>query len=92
MLDTFQVAMALMPLDIQGSLTQLQTLLLTISTTIAVIALICLGIVAMLKFNKTGSFREVLSGLGTVFIGVFLAAAAVALVTVFQGIATSTVK
>lgn len=56
-----------------------------ISSTIAVIALIILGNIAMVKF-KQGAIRETLSGLGVIILGILLISASAAIVTMFMAV------
>ena len=56
-----------------------------ISSTIAVIALIILGIIAMVKF-KQGAIRETLSGFGVIVLGILLISASTAIVTMLMAL------
>lgn len=76
-------------MNLSSFLTSVQTNLTAISTTVAIICMVVLGLMAMTKFNKTGSFREVLSGFGVVVFGVLLVSAGTALVTVFMALGAS---
>lgn len=69
----------------QSFLNSIQNNLTTFSTTIAVIALVVLGIIAMIKF-KQGAIRETLSGFGVIVLGILLISAAGAIVTMLMAL------
>lgn len=69
----------------QSFLNSIQNNLTTFSTTIAVIALVVLGIIAMVKF-KQGAIRETLSGFGVIVLGILVISAAGAIVTMLMAL------
>lgn len=69
----------------QSFLNSIQNNLTTFSTTIAVIALVVLGIIAMIKF-KQGAIRETLSGFGVIVLGILLISASTAIVTMLMAL------
>ena len=69
----------------QSFLNSIQNNLTTFSTTIAVIALVVLGTIAMIKF-KQGAIRETLSGFGVIVLGILLISASTAIVTMLMAL------
>ncbi len=69
----------------QSLLDSIQNNLTTFSTTIAVIALVVLGIIAMVKF-KQGAIRETLSGFGVIVLGILVISTAGAIVTTLMAL------
>jgi|GEM_PF-7050926 len=69
----------------QSLLDSIKNNLTTFSTTIAVIALVVLGIIAMVKF-KQGAIRETLSGFGVIVLGILVISTAGAIVTTLMAL------
>ena len=69
----------------QSLLDSIKNNLKTFSTTIAVIALVVLGIIAMVKF-KQGAIRETLSGFGVIVLGILVISTAGAIVTTLMAL------
>lgn len=59
-------------MDINGLLNSLGGFILGISLMVATIAIMLLGIKTIFTFYKGGGLREVLSGVGVIFVGMLL--------------------
>lgn len=75
-------------LDINSFFASIQSTLVTIGTTLIVIALVALGIKAIVTFHKQGSIREVFSGAGVIFIGAIFIGAATAIAALISSFAS----
>lgn len=70
-------------------LNSVQGQIAAVSTIVAVICLTILGLKAIAVSNKQGSIREVISGFGTIVLGLLIISSATAIVTVIQAVGAS---